>query len=108
MPKLIDAFRTGKGLGCTSTTMNYFMVRSDFPSRLRRASVKEWIPALHGVDARLKRWREKCGRGMRARRVDTVNGRNPIQNPHSSVLIIMMVRSRPRGNARAMLAWPTA
>src|SRR3984885_5863669 len=55
VPKLIDAFRTGKGLGWHEHDHELFhgterFFRPGYAAHL----VKEWIPALHDVDARLK------------------------------------------------------
>jgi len=54
-PKLIEAFRTGEGLGWHEHDHELFhgterFFRPGYAAHL----VKEWIPALHGVEARLK------------------------------------------------------
>jgi SAM-dependent methyltransferase len=55
VPKLIDAFRTGKGLGWHEHDHTLFhgterFFRPGYAAHL----VSEWIPSLEGVDARLK------------------------------------------------------
>src|SRR5579862_6737518 len=54
-PKLIEAFRTGEGMGWHEHDHELFhgterFFRPGYAAHL----VKEWIPALHGVEARLK------------------------------------------------------
>src|SRR4029077_6367900 len=55
VPRLIDAFRTGKGMGWHEHDHELFhgterFFRPGYAAHL----VKEWIPAMPGVDARLK------------------------------------------------------
>ena len=67
-PKLIQAFRTGEGLGWHEHDHELFhgterFFRPGYAAHL----VKEWIPALHGVEARLKQGGQVadvgCGHG---------------------------------------------
>jgi SAM-dependent methyltransferase len=67
-PKLIEAFRTGEGLGWHEHDHELFhgterFFRPGYAAHL----VKEWIPALHGVEARLKQGGQVadvgCGHG---------------------------------------------
>ena len=98
--KLIDAFRTGNGIGWHEHDLELFEGTERFFRPGYNANlVSTWIPALEAVEAKLQAGASVadvgCGHGA-----STIIWPRRIQTPASSGLIIIRLPSRLPGSAR--------
>ena len=74
-PKMVEAFRSGKGVGWHEHDPDLFAgIERFFRPGYNANLVDAWIPALDGVEAKLERGATRRRRRLRARRVDDHHG----------------------------------
>ena len=107
--KLVDAFRSGKGVAWGDHHPDLFQgTERFFRPGYQAHLVAEWIPALDGVEAKLRARRAGRGRGVRSRRDDAAHGEGLSRGPRSSGSTSTRRRSSARAGWRPRRGSPTA
>ena len=106
---MVEAFRTGEGIGWHEHDPNLFegterFFRPGYNAHL----VSEWIPALNGVEAKLEAGAKRRRRRLRPRRLDRHHGEGVPALQVRRASTITCRRSRARASAPATPASPIA